>query len=200
MASDVCRIAGCRTNADASLGGEHFCLEHFICSCFQRLDECQQWLDAPVSRREDPDALQQLLADYARRAEDLFRRGVNLSNLERARLAYIQVVADELSRRLRRSPRRLAAICLRIRSEEPGPAWAEETQTKTISRRGALIECVQPLSVGDKLFVTRIDTGQQTRAQVAWHRSLPEQHLEVGIEFLDCENFWGLDWKTEAKE
>lgn len=196
MKTEACGFPDCQRGAEATLGDRHLCLEHFTFSCFQQLDECERCFDAPLTLSENPDTLQQLLADLAQQATDLSKRRHDLNNLERARLTYIQVVAGELGRRLRRSPRRITVVPLRIRCEEPGLLWEQETQTKNISPRGALIHCTEPVKVGDKLWIWRLDTGRQATAQVVWQRSTSGRDREVGIEFVDCENFWGLDWNV----
>ena len=42
----------------------------------------------------------------------------------------------------------------------------------------------------------RLDSGRDARACVAWYQRKKRSVLEVGIEFVDCDNFWGLDWGT----
>ena len=44
------------------------------------------------------------------------------------------------------------------------------------------------------LSVVRADTGQTAKARVAWQRPLDEEDTRIGVEFVGCENFWGLDW------
>lgn len=195
--SDNCSSSGCERNAGATLGGRSFCLEHFIFTCFERLDECQGWFEAPLSRDPPTEPIPQILAECTRQATDLANCTDGLTNLERARLFYIPMVAADLGRCLRKSPRRNVTIPVRLRCAEPGHHWEQDAQTRTISRRGALIECNRPVTGGEKFFVVRLDTGGQATAQVVWHQCKEQGGVDVGIEIVDRENFWQLDWDRE---
>ena len=74
--------------------------------------------------------------------------------------------------------------------------WEEDTITRIVSRYGATLECKHLVRTGETLLVVRKDTGQQTRAQVLFGNSNLSGRQEIGIEFLDCENFWDLDWEA----
>jgi len=43
----------------------------------------------------------------------------------------------------------------------------------------------------------RTDTGRRAKARVAWRRRKLGRRQEIGIEFLDCENFWDLFWDLD---
>ncbi len=95
---------------------------------------------------------------------------------------------------LRRSPRKVASIPVRLRCEEPGRGWEEDTRTVLLSRYGAALECQHPVETGQMLLVLRTDTGQRAYAQVALRQGKEDGRFEIGVEFLDCDNFWELDW------
>ena len=102
--------------------------------------------------------------------------------------------ASELGTHLRRSPRKAAAIPVWLTSERLGSAWEEDTETLQVSRYGALMSCKHPAKAGETLHVIRADTGQKVMARVAWQRPLENNGVPMGIEFVSCDNFWGLDW------
>ncbi len=104
--------------------------------------------------------------------------------------------ATDLSCRLRQSQRLAASIPVELRCEEPGGAWEEETQTKQISRYGALLKCQHPVRAGEILLVVRLDTGRQAQARVARRQRKIGGVQEIGIEFLDRDNFWNMDWSS----
>jgi hypothetical protein len=58
----------------------------------------------------------------------------------------------DLSRRLRRSPRKVASIPVRLHCEEPERFREEETETRVLSRHGASLECQQPAEPGEMLW------------------------------------------------
>ena len=116
--------------------------------------------------------------------------------LERAQLIDILLRATDLSRQLRQSPRLTVSIPVQLRCEEPGGTWEEQTQTKQLSPHGALLECQHPVRTGEILLVVRMDTGRQAKARVAWRLRRIGQPQEIGIEFLDHDNFWDVDWSA----
>jgi hypothetical protein len=118
----------------------------------------------------------------------------DLDNLDRAKLLHIILSATELGRHLRRSPRKVATIAVRLSSERLGGAWEEDTETVLVSRYGALVRCKHAAKAGETLNVIRTDTGEKAMARVAWQRPLENDDVRIGVEFVSSENFWGLDW------
>ncbi len=88
----------------------------------------------------------------------------------------------------------MASIPVKITSEKFGGAWEEDTETVLVSRYGALVRCKHAAKAGETLHFVRADTGQEALARVAWQRPLGDDDVRVGVEFVACENFWGLDW------
>jgi hypothetical protein len=56
------------------------------------------------------------------------------------------------------------------------------------------MRCKHPAKAGETLNVIRADTGKKAMARVAWQRPLNKDDIGIGVEFVSCENFWGLDW------
>ena len=133
-----------------------------------------------------------------RQADSIDQSANDLDEFQRQRLLDLILGAAELGRHVRRSPRRVASIPIRVSSEKPGQPWKEETETRLISRYGALVEFRHPVGRGEKLLLSRRDTGHQAEATVAWCKAKREGELEVGIEFLDCDNFWELEWSADS--
>ena len=85
-------------------------------------------------------------------------------------------------------------IQLLLSSELPNNSWEEETKTQFVSRHGALVQCRHAARVDQTVMVKRLDTGQRDKARVAWSREKSAGNYELGIEFPENENFWGIDW------
>lgn len=96
--------------------------------------------------------------------------------------------------RARRSPRRAASIPVWLRREGQFRTWEEEAETRVLSRYGAGLPCRHSVEAGATLAIVRRDNGQHASARVIYCRYNAEGCREIGIEFLNCENFWGLDW------
>ncbi len=96
--------------------------------------------------------------------------------------------------RPRRSPRRAASIPVWLRREGQVRTWEEETETRVLSRYGAGLQCRHSIESGATVAIVRKDNGQRANARVIYCRYNAQGCREIGLEFLDCENFWGVDW------
>ena len=140
------------------------------------------------------EAMRRFIHECSRQADELEHTATDLDNLDRAKLLHIILTASELGRFLRRSPRKAASIPVRLSCEKLGGAWAEDSKTVLLSRYGASVQCTHPAKLGESLQVIRFDTGQKAEARVAWQRPWENESVRIGVEFVNCDNFWGLDW------
>ena len=170
------------------------CREHFISGCYEHIENYQRRMQEQAFREATAESLRSFLLSCTRQAIDLAQSLDDLQNLERARLLDILMRASDLARHLRRSPRKEAVVPLQLRCEKLGHAWEENVQTRVLSRYGALLNCRQEAETGDMLVVQRRDSARETRARVAWCHPLPDSTRDIGIELLNCDNFWEMDW------
>jgi hypothetical protein len=194
--TDSCATNGCGRLSATVLDIRPLCREHFIASCYLHLDEYGRLLEESRYRDTTTELVRRFLSDCTRHAADLAQTARDLDNLERARLLDILLRAGELSRHLRRSPRKVASIAVVLSSDKLGQSWDEATQTRVISRFGAAVECSHEVDVGDALLLERTDRHAQVRARVAWRQPKPGERFEIGLEFLHSENFWDIDWNS----
>jgi len=196
MAESVrCSVQGCEGPAASSLEVHSFCREHFIFTCYEELDECSRWQEGRLSGDRTAESVGRFLVECYLQVANL-SSVEEFNRLERAELLDILLRATHLSCRLRQNPRLTVSIPVQLRCEEPGGAWEEETQTKQISRYGALLKCQHPVRAGEILLVGSLDTGRQVQARVARQQRKIGEAQEIGIEFLDRDNFWGVDWSA----
>jgi len=189
-----CGIAGCGQASAGTLEGEVLCRAHFISACYTRLDEYDEKRKGNGAAIANTESMRRFINECTRSADEIEHTGQNLDNLDRAKLVHIILTANELGRQLRRSPRKVAAIPVRLISERLGGAWEEDTETLLVSRFGALMRCRHPAKPGETLQVLRTDTGDKALARVAWQRLSSKEDPRIGVEFVGCENFWGVDW------
>jgi hypothetical protein len=189
-----CSIADCDQAVAASLDGEAFCREHFISVCYTRLDRYEEIRKGPGLSATDTESVRRFIHECTRHADEMEHSSEDLDNLDRAKLLHIILSASELGRHLRRSPRKVATIAVRLSSEIIGSAWEEDTETVLVSRYGALVRCKHAAKAGETIHVIRADTGEKALARIAWQRPSGNDDIRIGVEFLASENFWGLDW------
>src|ERR1700688_2887870 len=189
-----CTVRGCLRIARSRLDNRSFCLEHFMLTCEETLEDYHQRIKEHRLGHGTAESMRKFILDSIREADRIEQRTKGLSDLQRTRLLKVMLAAAELGRHVRRSPRRIASIPVRLSSEKPQDLWEEETETLMISRWGALVRCQRPFEIDRKLRLVRKDNGQQVHARIAWCKS--DAPPGIAIEFLDSDNFWGLNWSV----
>jgi c-di-GMP-binding flagellar brake protein YcgR len=116
----------------------------------------------------------------------------DLNGMEQAQLLDILMCVASVTKGVRRSPRKRVSIPLKLHYQVLDQNWTEETTTLEVSSRGASIECPIPIPVGELVAVQRLDTSRQARGKVKWLRRNADGSHVLGIEFMDCEDFWGF--------
>jgi hypothetical protein len=197
--TENCSVAGCERPVVSSLNGEALCRGHFISVCYTRLERYEEMRKGHGLSGSDSESMRRFIHECSRQADEIEHATENLDNLERARLLHIIEEANDLGRYLRRGPRKAVSIAVRLCCDKIGGAWEEDAETVLLSRYGASIQCSHPAKPGESLQVIRSDTGQKVQALVTWRLPLGDESVQIGVEFLDCDNFWGLDW-ADVKE
>jgi hypothetical protein len=189
-----CSAAGCDQRGVSSIDGEALCLSHFIDVCYARLERYEDSRKHHSLSVRDAESMRYFIHECSRQADQIEHAAKDLDNLVRAKLLHIILMASELGRHLRRSPRKAASIPVRLRCDKLGGAWEEDSKTVLLSRYGASVQCNHSAKPGESLQIVRFDTGQKAQARVAWQRPSESDSVRIGVEFVDCDNFWGLDW------
>jgi len=194
MTTELCSIQACDKPAVAVLSNRAFCCEHFIFNCHAELAVYVRRFKENRLRDMPQESARRFVDECLREADRIEQSTRDLSDSERAQLLEIILSAAELGRHLRRSHRRVAQIPLLVYSQTPGEPWEEQTETRLVSRYGALVNFHHPVEINERIQVVRRDNSRQAQARVAWWQRRAEGQLDVGIEFVDCDNFWELDW------
>ena len=191
-----CGVSDCEKRAATSLDSRPLCRKHFIDSCYAELEAYRSRLRDHRLSAVSPESAWRFIHECMREADRIEQSAEDLDDEERKQLVGLILGAAELGCHVRRSPRRATPITIRLHSEKPARPWEEETKTWLISRCGALVTCQHPVEIDQRLRVVRMDNGHEARARVAWCQQKRRGLPEVGIEFVDCDNFWELDWGT----
>lgn len=192
--TEHCNVAGRTRDVVSSVGDEALCREHFISVCYARLEQYDEMRKGHGLSIADAKTMRRFIHECSRQADEIEHTRKGLDNLERAKLLHIILSANELGRHLRRSPRKAVSIAVRLCCDKLGGAWEEDTETVLLSRYGASLRCTHSAKLGGNLQIIRSDTGQKTLARVAWQRPIGNESVRIGVEFVDCDYFWGLDW------
>jgi len=192
--TENCSASGCWRAATAALEDRPLCRKHFIDTCEAALELYQRLLKENRLGEVSPEAARGFVNQCTQQADNIERGARDLDDRDRERLVNLIVLAAELGRHLRRSPRKAISIPVQVGSAISRQHWEERTETQVISRYGASVKCRHCLETGESIGVVRLDNGRRANARVAWYRKKQDGEPRAGIEFLDCDNFWELDW------
>lgn len=78
---------------------------------------------------------------------------------------------------------------------DEGYQLQQAAETQVLSKHGALVLLFSPLQAGQLLRVLLPESGRETTARVVWARiSKIAGRVEVGLEFMGAEDFWGIEF------
>ena len=99
----ICAERSCGRGSVASLSQQELCLEHFLFSCYEKLERLDPRGRYFTSQPVDMASMRAFIEECSRKALDVSLHSGNLSNLERGRLLDILLWAGELFLLLRAS-------------------------------------------------------------------------------------------------
>ncbi len=142
-----------------------------------------------------PKLLIHFVRECTRRADEMEHNAKDLHNLDRAEASpYPAFSRATWAVDCGEARRRTFCIAVRLSSDKIGGTWEEDVETVLLSKHGASVRCNHAAKPGETLHLLRFDTGQEVEARVAWWQQLTKDDIRIGVEFVDAENFWGLDW------
>jgi hypothetical protein len=83
-------------------------------------------------------------------------------------------------------------------SDADGFAFAEETETVTVSKNGLTVRSRYNLALGEELSVKTKEKNRVAQFQVVWvgKEGTPNEGL-VGLEWVEPSRFWGIDFPPD---
>ncbi len=188
----LCAWAGCNNRAEASLEGRYLCRKHFSHLAAQRLEGHRIRLSASEPTGRDRTKILNLVSEIVSEATVLVANGRFPDQHERDKLLNLTKSATEFYKRVQRSPRVSRNMPILVyREREPGEA-AELTNTINVSKQGLSIATNRTWKSGEKVWVQRPGDQRRALAKVVWVAKSELYQFLVGLEILDCEDFWGL--------
>src|SRR5512142_918024 len=99
-------------------------------------------------------------------------------------------------RRGRRGRRIARCLPLMLHWREPQGSWREvPAETKSLSQHGCLLTCSARITMHDEVMVWWLEKMHYTQARVVFRSvNTSDNSVELALEFLDTDDFWGLDF------
>jgi PilZ domain len=189
-----CSAEKCSRAAAVALDGQSFCAEHFVLAAYRFLDDVAAQLHHAPQLGPSTKELARRLSDCTRGTTSLAMSSAKTDNLARARLIDILLWASELLKQVRRGPRVDLAVPVVLAGSAGDRVWEEATTTLTVSQHGASLCCRRALALGDVVKIKHANTGKQGTARVVWSSRKDAGTFEIGLELLNEQNLWGVDW------
>jgi hypothetical protein len=126
-----CSTSGCENSAMIVLDGQHFCLDHFFSSCYDRLDQLEPLVRRCSLGTAEAKAVRAFLQECSDRALFISLRYDLLSNLERSRLLEILLSCSELQLLLRGLPPALSDFAPQASSNQVSNNQRPKNQDST---------------------------------------------------------------------
>lgn len=193
-----CGVAGCEGAASARFGARPVCVEHFLNSAVRELDDRATRLKVQPIDGDELQSWKEFIAECTSQAQRLAQDDHTHDKRTRTRLLDLVLRASHLSQSLRRSPRVQAALPIWLRREDPGRSWEEETWTSTVSEHGAGLVCRHLVEPGGTVVLCRKGLGDRARARVVYSRYDGDGRRQIGVEFIDQNDFWELSQKARS--
>jgi len=83
--------------------------------------------------------------------------------------------------------------------EKDSKGMRELTNTVDVSKQGACISTSRLWEIGEKIWVEKPGNQVRTLARVAWLKKGDLTQFLIGLDILDCKDFWGLDPASPKK-
>lgn len=193
MVEVPCGWHGCGNGAEASLEGRQLCRSHFYDLAAKRLDEHRAVLcegDPMGARRLE---ILKFLSELISATTILVANARFLGQEQRDKYLELTLLATQLYKRVQRPPRLARKMPILIRSETDSAGTWELTNTLDISKRGASVATVRAWKTEERIWIRKPQTRQQALARVAWLRESAPSAFLIGLEILECEDFWELE-------
>src|SRR5258708_19795630 len=129
MNANPCAVQGCEQTADTVIDGQALCRDHFISHCYAQLERFDEMQKTHRLNMPDAEAVRRFINQSSRQADQIEHTKKDLPNLDPARLLPIILCANEVGSYLRRSPRKVASIPVRVSSDKLGITLEEQTHT-----------------------------------------------------------------------
>ena len=199
MDEATCAWAGCNSGSEATLGGRQLCPKHFYDLAAKRLEEHRRGLKRSAPAGAERTAVCQFLSEIISQTTALVISAKLLSRERRHQLLELSLSAAELHKRVQRSPRIPRNVPILIYREKDPGAGKELTNTIDVSKGGACVATSRLCVEKEEIWIEKPENRLRARARVAWVKKIAPLQFVVGLEILDCGDFWELEKNAPRK-
>jgi len=190
MVEGLCAWPGCESAAEATLDGRLWCRTHFLDTAAKRFKEYDARLHQGEPTQAERDAITKFLLELMRQAPTLIASAKSLTAAQRERILAVSFSATELYKQAQREPREPRNLPILIYREEEAEGRREPALALNVSKLGACIATTGASKAGETIWLQWPQNTQRAFARIVWSKRIAASQYLIGIEILDCENFW----------
>lgn len=193
MREGTCGWFGCSNKPEATLDGSQLCRNHFHDAAAKRIEEFSVRLRRIAPGTEDHTATLKFLSELINQTTTLVASTKFLDPGQRDQFLKLSLSAAQLYKRVQRNARLRRNMPILVYRESDTKGMRELTNTVDVSKRGACIVTSWMWEIGEKVWIEKPGNKVRILAQVAWLKKGELTQFLMGLNILDCEDFWGLD-------
>ncbi|HKM90103.1 MAG TPA: hypothetical protein VJX29_05770 [Candidatus Acidoferrales bacterium] len=192
MSQHQCGTAGCSNGAEATFEGRPFCPIHFYNIASERFAQHRARLSEGDPAGSDRMNILHFVSELISVTTILVASAKSLGQEQRDQFLQLSMSAAELYKRVQREPRIARNLPIVISRKTDSTGRQELTNTLDVSRRGACIATKAVWKAGEQMWVQKPPAFLRALARVAWVKKTSPLQSLLGLEILDCEDFWKL--------
>jgi PilZ domain len=200
MREVTCGWAGCGSGSEATLDGRRLCRNHFYDIAARLLENHRARLLQVEPAGPARIATLKFVSEVINQTTTLVASAKFLGPSQRDQFLELSLSAIEFYKRVQRNPRIPRSMPILVYREVDGAGRQELTNTVNLSKRGACITTSGTWEIGEKIWIEKPGNQEKTLAQVAWVKKGEPSQFLMGLEILDCEDFWGLESASPVKK
>lgn len=199
MHGGTCGWSGCSSKPEATLDGCRLCRNHFHDTAAKRIEEYRGRLRRIAPGREDHTATLNFLSEIISQTTTLVASAKLLDPWQRDQFLKLSLSAAQLYKRVKRNARIRRNMPILVYRGTDSSGMQELANTVDVSKRGVCIATSRLWEIGEKIWIEKPGDQQRTLAWVAWLKKGEPTQFLMGLDILDCEDFWGLDLASPKK-
>jgi hypothetical protein len=190
MPEGLCAWPGCKAAAEAALDSRTWCRTHFHDAAAKRVKEYEARLHKGEPTQTERSAITKSFSELMSQATKLIASAKSLSTTQREQFLAVSFSAMELYKQFQREPRAPRNPPIPVYLEENAGGTRELANALNLSKLGACIATNRASKAGETIWIQKTQSPLKVFARIVWvKRGAASQYL-LGIEILDCENFW----------
>ena len=190
MPEGLCAGPGCKAAAEAALDSRLWCRTHFHEVAAKRLKEHEARLHRGEPTQTERSAITKFLSELMSQATKLIASAKSLSAAQREQILAVSFSAMELFKQLQREPRAPRNPPIPVYLEDDAGGKPELANALNVSKLGACIATNRASKAGEAIWIQKPQSPLRAFARIVWVKRSTASHYLLGIEILDCENFW----------